>query len=235
MLTLLAAVTLLSATYPNVSVGDVWLGESRYLFSAPDDPKETDLWVWREDWKVVSVVDGVVTLDCGKVLTENRTNGQLVPVLPDMKPLRWTEKWSVTGVEHIPPIEDPAEFRQWRMRAIPPIGTKWKWAADLKWPSAGAWTKPWTVGPATFKAVAGEKIRVEGSPTADGAFLGGFGEPSGIQAILSGIRDVHTAWPTSGQLSTKGVPLPGGDGSSYDLKLEWKTIKFEVKAKPGNR
>lgn len=211
---LAAILAMPQAAYPNVSVGDTWVGESRYLFSASDDQRETDLYVWKEDWKVVSVAANGVVLDCGRVLSENRANGQLVPVGADIKPMRWKETWSVSGVYRSPLWEDPSSYRLWRMRLIPPHNTPWKWDPSPSWPAARA-------------SVKSSSMRVwDSRPTS--VVSGSYAEDSGITATWKGERDVASGWVIQADMDAKGVMMEGGSGQNYNLHLSWKTIKLQV-------
>jgi len=215
MLALLIVVAL-ETPYPNVSVGDSWQGEARFLYSAVDRPSETDLTVWKEGWKVASVSDGVVTLNCSRVMTENAMDGKPVPVPADSKPLTWTERWSQKGVERDPIIEEPIDLRLWRMRLLPPLGVPWAWPASSKMPAANAEMR------IDRRAVAGP----------DGPSIRGwFNEDGGIQATITGVIDPKSSWPISGKIEAKRVPMPGGDGTPFNLVIEWKTIKLEVKGR----
>lgn len=211
---MIAALALLAAApFPNVSVGDTWAGESVYRYSEVAHPKETDESRWREDWKVVAVGEGSVTLDCGKVLIESKMNGQVIPT-PTMDPVRRTEVWTAKGVTVEPPFEDPYAHRLWRLRLFGPEGATWSWEGTARLPAATFDASPYSSRPARGAL---------GPARAD------FSESDGITAVMHGMRDLKTGWVVEGKIEAAEVPMPGGDGSPFNLTISWKTTQFSVK------
>lgn len=209
------ALALTAPNYPNLPVGAKWEGETTCEFFPADHPTESDTYVWKEDWKVTDIESGSVTLDCGRVLIKNLVDGKNVPLLPDMQPFRWKETWSNSGVKRTPELEDPSEFRTWRMRAIPPPHSRWSWPLSTRCPSA--------LAEGNDKGLAVPKLADRKLASAGATFK----EPSGISSITKGLRDIESGWMLEGSTDANGVLMPGGDGTEYRLKITWKTTKFE--------